>query len=305
MPKNLRTTAAWRISIWTTLAFALGTAVAFSIVYFLVAQGIRERSDTWLSGEAEVLAQVSADTPRDHLYKRIVGEVAELATQEVPDERNARGERLNSVFFLATDPNNSDGALWVGPGSRDAFVTEIQRAKLAPGVPQSITVEGLHQTFRVVVKVQDGRTIYLGLSDRGAKYLLHRLARRLLIVWGGMFLLGFAISYWSARRTLLRVERITEAVARIGTEDLEERLPEPVNSDEISRLGKTFNHMLDRLQSSVNQLRTVTGAVAHDLKSPVTLIRGTLESALCDEGNESGGTRLARRSKNWTGSCSC
>jgi signal transduction histidine kinase len=286
VPKNLRSTAAWRISIWTTLAFALGTAIAFSIVYFLVAQGIRERSDTWLSGEAEVLAQVSADTPRDHLYKRIVGEVAELATQEVPDERNVLGERLNSVFFLAADPNNSEGALWVGPGSREAFVTEIQRAKLGPGVPQSITVEGLHQTFRVVVKVQDGRTIYLGLSDRGAKYLLHRLGRRLLIVWGGMFLLGFAISYWSARRTLLRVERITEAVARIGAEDLEERLPEPVNSDEISRLAKTFNHMLDRLQSSVKQLRTVTGAVAHDLKSPVTLIRGTLESALCGEGDE-------------------
>lgn len=68
MPKNLRATAAWRISIWTTLAFALGTALAFSIVYFLVAQGIRERSDTWLSGEAEVLAQVSTDTPSDHLY---------------------------------------------------------------------------------------------------------------------------------------------------------------------------------------------------------------------------------------------
>ena len=101
-----------------------------------------------------------------------------------------------------------------------------------------------------------------------------------------MFLLGFAISYWSAHRTLLRVERIVEAVARIGTEDLDERLPEPVNSDEISRLGKTFNRMLDRLQASVNQLRTVTGAVAHDLKSPVTLIRGTLESALCDQGNE-------------------
>jgi len=63
-------------------------------------------------------------------------------------------------------------------------------------------------------------------------------------------------------------------------------LPEPVNSDEISRLAKTFNHMLDRLQSSVNQLRTVTGAVAHDLKSPVTSIRGRLESALCNERNE-------------------
>jgi HAMP domain-containing protein len=60
-----------------------------------------------------------------------------------------------------------------------------------------------------------------------------------------MFLLGFVISYWSARRTLLRVEHITETVARIGTEDLEERLPEPGNSDEISRLAKTFNRMLD------------------------------------------------------------
>ena len=286
MPKNFRTTAAWRISIWTTLAFALGTAVAFSIVYVLVAQGLRERSDTWLSGEAEVLAQVSVDTPKDHLYQRIVREVAELATQEVPDERNARGERLNSVFFLATDPNNNEGPLWVGPDSEAAFVTAIQRSNLVPGAPKSIAVEGVRQTFRVVVKTQNGKAVYLGLSDRGAKRMLHRLARRFLMVWGGMFLLGFLISYWSARRTLLRVERITETVARIGTEDLEERLPEPASSDEISRLAKTFNRMLDRLQASVNQLRTVTGGVAHDLKSPVTLIRGTLESALCDEGNE-------------------
>ena len=286
MPKNLRTTAAWRISIWTTLAFALGTAGAFSIVYLLVAQGLRERSDTWLSGEAEVLAQVSADTPSDHLYNRIVREVAELATQEVPDERSARGERLNSVFFLASDPNNSEAPLWVGPGSKDAFVIATRQANLVPGPPKSITVDGYRQTFRVVEKAQNGRTVYLGLWDHGARHVLHTLGRRLLMVWGGMFLLGFVISYWSARRTLHRVERITETVARIGTEGLDERLPEPVNSDEISRLAKTFNHMLDRLQSSVNQLRTVTGSVAHDLKSPVTLIRGTLESALCNEGND-------------------
>jgi hypothetical protein len=147
MPRNLRSTAAWRISIWTTLAFALGTAVAFSIVYFRVAQGLRARSDTWLSGEAEVLAQVSADTPSDHLYKRIVREVAELATQEVPDERNACGERLNSVFFLATSPNSSEGPLWVGPSSKDAFVAAIQRTSLVSGPPKSITVKDIDKRF--------------------------------------------------------------------------------------------------------------------------------------------------------------
>ena len=286
MLSKLLPTAAWQISIWTTLAFALGTAVAFLIVYFLVAQGIQERSDTWLMGEAEVLAEVLADTPRDHLYQRIVREVAELATQEVPDERNARGERLNSVFFLATDFTNKEAPLWVGPGSEDAFVAAIQKVKIVPGAPQSVRVEELRQTFRVVVHEQNGNTVYLGVSDRGASRLLHSFARRFFAVWGGMFLLGFVISYWSARGTLLRVERITETVARIGTEDLEERLPEPANSDEISRLASTFNRMLDRIQSSVNQLRTVTGSVAHDLKSPVTSIRGTLESALCETGNE-------------------
>ncbi|MFZ0334594.1 MAG: ATP-binding protein [Candidatus Acidiferrales bacterium] len=286
MPKILRTTAAWRISIWTTLAFALGTGLAFAIVYLLVAQTIRDRSDAWLSGEADVLAQVSADTPRDHLYTRIVGEVAELATRELPDERNSRGQRLNSVFFLEyLDANGSP--LWVGPGSVGAFLTAIQGTKFGQA-PQSIRVEGWPMSFRVVARHVDerGKTIYLGLSNRGDTHLLDNLTRRFLLLWGGTVFLGFLISYLSARRTLLRVEHITGTVARIGSEDLSERLPESVRRDEIAQLAKTFNLMLDRIQSSVNQLRSVTDAVAHDLKSPVTSIRGKLESALCSEPDE-------------------
>ncbi|MFZ0821231.1 MAG: ATP-binding protein [Candidatus Acidiferrales bacterium] len=286
MPKFLQTTAAWRISIWTTLAFALGTALAFSIVYFLVAKAIQERSDAWLNGEAETLAQVAADTPRDHLYNRIVGEVAELATQELPDERSASGQRLNSVFFLESDPKNNGSPLWVGPGSDDLFLKAIQRTKPVPAIPQTIEVEGWATSFRVVTRLENGRTIYLGLSDRGASNLLGTLTRRFLVLWGSTVLMGFLISYMSARRTLLRVQRITDTVARIGSEDLAERLPQPVNSDEISRLARTFNQMLDRIQFSINELRSVTDAVAHDLKSPVTSIRGALESVLTSEPSE-------------------
>lgn len=288
MPKILRTTAAWRFSIWTTLAFALGTGLAFTIVYLLVAQTIRERSDAWLSGEAEVLAEVSADTPKDHLYGRIVREVAELATRELPDERNSQGQSLNSVFFLAEHLDGNESPLWVGPGSNDAFLKAIEGARLDRGTPQSIRVEGWPTSFRVVARQAAGRAqiIYLGLSNRADMHLLHKLTRRFLLLWAGTALMGFFISYMSARRTLLRVEHIAEAVARIGSEDLGERLPESASRDEISRLAKTFNLMLDRIQSSVNQLRSVTDAVAHDLKSPVTSIRGTLESALCSESND-------------------
>ncbi len=95
MPDNSRTTAAWRIALWTTLAFSVGTFVAFFIVYLVMAREIRSRSDAWLTGEAQVLAQIAQHTPRDGLYNQIVEEVAELAMQEVPDERGSRGERLN------------------------------------------------------------------------------------------------------------------------------------------------------------------------------------------------------------------
>ena len=142
-PRGPRGTAAWRISIWTTLAFAFGSALAFWIVYLVVERGVRERSDAWLSGEAETLAEVSQSTPRGSLYDRIVEEVAELATNEVPHDRNARGQQPNSVFFLQTDVRTSDdAAIWVGPNSRAAFQKAIQQANLTPGTPESIHVDG-------------------------------------------------------------------------------------------------------------------------------------------------------------------
>ena len=286
MTKVLHATAAWRISIWTTLAFAVGTAAAFSIVYLRVFQNIRERSDAWLQGEAEVLARVSAETPQDRLYNRIIGEVAELATRELPDERNAEGQSLNSVFFLEEDTKGKGDPLWVGPSPNDAFLRAIHSAKLLPGAPQPLTVDGSATAFRIAARYENGKNIYLGLSNRGTNQKLHAFTRRFLLLWGGTVLIGFVISYTSAHRTLRRVERITETVGRIGSKDLGDRLPEPANSDEISRLAKTFNRMLDRIQSSVNELRLVTDAVAHDLKSPVTSIRGRLESALSEQSNE-------------------
>jgi signal transduction histidine kinase len=288
MRKVMRTTAAWRISIWTTVAFALGTGLAFAIVCLLVAQSIRERSDAWLSGEAEVLAQVSANTPQDALYGRIVREVAELASRELPDERNSGGQRLNSVFFAEEHIGDTQSFLWVGTGSSDIFLKAIHGTNLVEGRPKSIRVQGWPTTFRVVARrvPKQDKTLYLGLSNRGDKYLLREFILRCLLLWAGTVLLGLIISYISARRTLLRVEHITETVARIGSEDLSERLPESTYRDEIARLANTFNLMLNRIQNSVNELRSVTDAVAHDLKSPVTSIRGTLESALSREPNE-------------------
>ncbi len=281
-----RDTAAWRLSIWTTLAFAVGTALAFLVIYLLVENSVRERTDAWLSGEAEVLSNVAMNTPQDSLYNRIVEEVAELATREIPAENSENGQNQKSIFFAETAERQPP--LWIGPEPRKAFLTAIDRAHLTPGMPQSIYVNDFPIPFRVVASGKErGTLVYLGLIDRSAISLLDKLVHRFLEVWAGMVLLGFVISYASAHRTLSRIERIAETVARIGSNDLGSRLPEAGNSDEISRLSRTFNHMLDRIQASVNQVRTVTDSVAHDLKSPVTWIRGRLEATLSDDDDTS------------------
>ena len=280
---RLGPTAAWRISIWTTAAFAFGTAVAFAIMYMLVARGIHERSDAWLTGELKVLSEVAANTPRDSLYDRLMEEVAEQAAQEVPDT-GAKGDRhQNSVFFLLTRPGQEP--LWVGPDNQEPFLQGLSEATLLPGIPATMAVAGYTVPFRVAYHPTPGQgRIFLGFADTVVHRFLDRLIRRFLVIWFFMGALGFLISFFAAHRTLSRVERITQTAARIGSEDLTRRVFEGPHNDEVSRLAATFNHMLDRIQASVRQLRTVTESVAHDLKSPVTSIRGSLEVALTEQG---------------------
>ena len=281
IPK-LRSTAAWGISLWTTLAFAIGSAIAFAAVYVVVSAVIQERSDAWLSGEAEVLADVARNTTRDALYDRIVEEVAELASREVHDQLDEVGKHVNTVFFLQISPGQQP--LWVGPGDRETFLRAINQTPLATSVPAELKVAGWKHPFRVVYTPSSaGSGIYLGFLDEGSRHMLHRLVRRFISIWIGMVALGFLISFLGTYRTLRRVQRITETVARIGSDELGSRLTEGKHPDEVSRLARTFNHMLDRIQTSVNQLRALTDSIAHDLKSPVTSIRGKLEMALSME----------------------
>ena len=93
--------AAWRISLWATLAFAFGTMVVFVFLQNFVAGDIQRRSDAWLSGEVETLGDVAERTPKDALYSRVVGEIAELAEREVPNKEADESEPDDSVFFLS------------------------------------------------------------------------------------------------------------------------------------------------------------------------------------------------------------
>ena len=122
--------------------------------------------------------------------------------------------------------------------------------------------------------------MYLGLSERDQRRVILNMRMRFFVLWLSIVLLGFAIVFFTSRRTLSHVRNITEAASHIGESDLKLRVPTSSRNDEISQLGDTLNHMLDRIENSVNQLHTITDSLAHDLRSPLTAIRGKLETSL-------------------------
>ena len=272
--------AAWRISLWATLAFAVGTTVVFVFLHSFVADDIQRRSDAWLSGEVETLGDVVEHTPKDDLYDRVVSEFAELASREVPNRLPSESEPDNEVFFLQA---GADGALklWVGQGDGEAFLKSIRTIELSPDRPADLHVPDSATPFRVAsVRIGDGSQIYLGLSERDELRVLWNLRQRFMVLWLLIVLLGFGTVYLATSRMLRHVRNITEAASRIGHSDLTARVPTNKRNDEVSRLAETINGMLDRIESSMHQLHTITDSLAHDLRSPLTAIRGKLEMSL-------------------------
>jgi signal transduction histidine kinase len=287
-------TAAWRISLWSTLAFAMGSVGLFFVLQRFASHEIQHRTDAWISGEVETLGDVAERTPKNALHDRIVDEVAEMATKEVPLELQADGsDTKQAVFFLETGSDNRL-KLWAGTGDSAQFLQAVTHSPVEPGKPVNVTVPGFFHPFRVVCLVTpEGDRIHLGLSEAHDIHVLRRMRIRLLSICSGIVLLGFVIVFLSTKRMLDRVHRITRTANRIGQNDLRSRVPEVQGNDEIARLARTLNRMLDRIESSVNQLHTITDSLAHDLRSPMMAIRGKLELALLADHESAGADRIA------------
>src|SRR5579862_791805 len=273
-------TAAWRISFWSTLAFAVGSVILFFVLQRFASHEIQRRTDAWLLGEVETLGDVAERTPKNALYDRIVDEVAELATKEVPLELQAGGDPNQSVFFIETG-NDNRLKLWAGKGDSSAFLNAITHTTVTPGTPADVPVPGFFHHFRVASLVlPGGDRIFLGLSTAQDVHVLRRMRMRLFSICLAVVVLGFIVVFFATKRMLDRVHRITRTANRIGQNDLRSRVPEVKGTDEIAQLARTLNRMLDRIENSVNQLHTITNSLAHDLRSPLMAIRGKLELAL-------------------------
>ncbi len=92
----------------------------------------------------------------------------------------------------------------------------------------------------------------------------------------GLLALGGGLA---TRRAFRPIEKITEAAYRIGVNDnLTERIEtNPESNDEVSRLGRAFNSMLDRVEKNFIAQKQFIADSSHELRTPLTVIRGNLD----------------------------
>ncbi|GAA2654575.1 HAMP domain-containing sensor histidine kinase [Streptomyces aculeolatus] len=139
---------------------------------------------------------------------------------------------------------------------------------------------------RVAGDPSDTRLVVLEFRDRH----MHEdrwIAEVLLLTGVPAFLLAAAAGWVLAGRVLAPVRLVRKTAERISESDLTQRLT-VTGADDVAELAHTFNHMLDRLESAFTTQRQFLNEVAHELRTPITVIRGNLE-LMDDDAKRAGG----------------
>src|SRR4030043_409336 len=138
-------------------------------------------------------------------------------------------------------------------------------------------------TFPVIENSHVTKIVQIASSLEEVEHALNKLFLILIIpfplalmgaILGGQFL---------AHQALKPVDHITQTARIITSKNLNQRIKPPKVKDEISRLIETFNDMISRLDQSFHQIKQFTSDASHELKTPLTILKGETEVTLRKE----------------------
>jgi heavy metal sensor kinase len=162
---------------------------------------------------------------------------------------------------------------------------------LRPAVPGDLPPQGtiveFHQGTRYVMALAypiyangHSYSVQTGIALNKSMVLLSAFGTELLLLTPAVLVLAAIGGHFMSRKALAPVAAIATEARRINDRNLDVRLPIPETQDEITHLSETLNQMLARVELGVRSIRDFTANAAHELRTPLALIRAEVEVAL-------------------------
>ncbi|PWT81314.1 MAG: two-component sensor histidine kinase [Blastocatellia bacterium] len=234
-----------RLALWYSTLFVIGAILIVFLTYWLTSVSLAQRDRQIIQAK---LGEYAA------AYER--GGLGMLA-DTVRAEQSAAPERL----FVRVVDRGAEALVLSQPEGWDPSALETGSLRL-----------------------WDGTLVQVGKSTDARDDLLSRFRAALGIVTLSMVVIALTGGLAVTRSALLPIRRLTRVVGRIiRTGETDQRVPVTAASgsgDAIDELTTLFNAMLDKIEGLVTGMRGALDNVSHDLRTPLTRLRGTAEMAL-------------------------
>jgi signal transduction histidine kinase len=251
------------VALICIVAFGAVVIALFSYVYWSTASYVIKRSDHAIKADRIVLMTAYENGGRDALIAAIDKFVAD--------------KRLEDRIYLLADSSFAAivGNLktWPPAFSGGAGRGNFDAAEWNPKAADRPLLRAEFETL------PDGYHLLIGRDVGDLDQLARRIYFAFALVIFLMFVLAVVAGIVVTRRTVGRIESINATSSAIMQSGLGERVPLCGSHDEWDQLAENLNSMLDRIEVLVGEVKQVTDNVAHDLRTPLTRMRGRLERA--------------------------